>query len=163
MPRSTLCVNLCHRMKAKTKAATAAQAASRPSGAILAAGLVPEAPPVIDDKPLADVIRICTGAQEQPAEDAGVDARFLEGASDARLKEAGALVKEGLAGFRKATDGKSEKGEARDALLNGAREKFEKALALLVWATAGKPDAQTERLMGGVNLLIYGCLKHQGA
>jgi len=63
--------------------------------------------------------------------------------------------------FRKATADSAERGEARNGLLRNAQAKFEKALALLEWAGMGKPDAQTEKLIERLSLLIYGCLKYQ--
>jgi len=54
-----------------------------------------------------------------------------------------------------------DRGEARNKLLRAAHTKFDKALALLDQATAGKPDTQTGKLMERIGMLMYGCLKYQ--
>jgi hypothetical protein len=145
----------------KTGAPAQAAAADRPSGAIVAAGLAPQEPQGLDEKPLTEVIRTRSGTLEQPNEDAGVDTRFLASKDDARSRDADKLVQEGLAEFRKATADNADRGEPRNGLLRSAQAKFEKALALLEWASMGKPDAQTEKLMERLSMLLYGCLKYQ--
>jgi len=148
----------------KTGAPAQVAAADKPAGtagAVAAAGLTPQDPQAVEEKPLTEVIRTRAGAQEQPSEDAGVDTRFLGSKSDTRLKDADKLLQDGLAEFRKATADNADRGEARNGLLRSAHAKFDKALALLEWASAGKPDAPTEKLMERVSMLMYGCLKYQ--
>ena len=113
----------------------------------------------VPDKHWAIYVRVST--QEQPGEDAGVDTRFLASKDDARSRDADKLVQDGLAEFRKAAADIANRGEARNGLFRSAQAKFEKALALLEWASMGKPDAATEKLMERVSMLMYGCLKYQ--
>ncbi|MGD0093862.1 MAG: hypothetical protein ABSE73_28470 [Planctomycetota bacterium] len=144
--------------------AAAAKPAETGSAAVAASGepKAASAMPAVEDKPLSEVVSKRIVAEEQPSEDAGVNARFLvEGKNDERLKEAEALLQAGLLEFRKATADSADRGEARNALLREAHKKFEKALADLEQASGGKPDTQTEKLMERISFLMYGCLKYQ--
>ena len=149
---------------ADTPAASAEKPAA-PASALAAAGVAESksapAMPAVENKPLAEVIAARVATQEQPSEDAGVDTKALAGKNDERLKDAEKLVQDGLGEFRKATADTMDRGEARNGLLRAAHTKFDKALALLDQATAGKPDAQTGKLMERIGMLMYGCLKYQ--
>jgi hypothetical protein len=121
----------------------------------------PPAAPAVEDKPLSEVVAARPTVKEQPREDVGVDASFLKGSKDDRLKDANKLVQDGLDDFRKATADSADRGEARNGLLRGAHGKFEKAMTILDKTSGGKPDAATEKLMERISMLMYGCLKYQ--
>ncbi|MCY3022553.1 MAG: hypothetical protein NTW87_26535 [Planctomycetota bacterium] len=121
----------------------------------------PPAAPAVEDKPLSEVVAARPTVKEEPREDAGVDASFLKGSKDDRLKDANKLVQDGLDDFRKATADTADRGEARNGLLRGAHGKFDKAMTILDQTSGGKPDAATEKLMERISMLMYGCLKYQ--
>lgn len=149
----------------QSAAATPQVAAAAPAGEPAARSLAPAASvmPVTDNKPLLEIVsaRPQPAATERDSDETAVDSRFLGTKTDAKFKEAEKLLQDGILDYRKATAENADRGPARNELLKSAHAKFEKTLALLDEATAGKPDPQTEKLMERTSMLLYGSLKYQ--
>jgi hypothetical protein len=135
-------------------------AANRGSGAApaIAAAAAPQ-------KSLAELARggssLVTASRNDDGDDSVVESSFLLKSGDPRLKQAEQLLQEGIAEYKKATADSTERGPARNALLQSAHTKFDKTLSLCEEATKAKPDAQVEKLMEKTSMLMYGTLKYQ--
>ncbi|HLX63958.1 MAG TPA: hypothetical protein VKX17_21985, partial [Planctomycetota bacterium] len=150
---------------ADASGAVADNANNNGGGATADAGALP--PPVasIPDpkagevKPLSEAAAASTVTQDQS--EMGLDVSFLSAHTNPRVREAGKIIEQGVATFKKATDDKMERGPARNELLKSAHDDFDKALNTLAEATAGKPDAAISRLSERVSMLLYASLKYQ--
>jgi len=119
--------------------------------------------PAVGNKPLAQVAATAFPQVTVESDDAAIDTRVLSNGTDDRLKKAEKLIQEAVSAYKKATADSAERGEARNGLLTDAHAKFEMALILIEAVTGNKPDAQTEKLMDRVGMLMYGCMKHRSS
>ena len=138
--------------------------------AVVAAPAVTEAKPAAllvaaETKSLTEMIsssaRLSSTIDRESVDDTSVDTRALKTNGDKRFAEADKLLQDGMVEYKKATADSTERGPARNELLKSAHAKFEKSLSLLEQASAGKPDAQVEKLMEKTSMLMYCTLKYQ--
>ena len=86
---------------------------------------------------------------------------MLSESTDEHLKAADKLLKEGLVAYRQACADSMDRGEARNSLLKKAHDLFDQSVQAIDAVNAAKPNAQLDRMMSQISMLMYGCLKYQ--
>jgi hypothetical protein len=137
--------------------------ASAPAPKAVEPTAMPTAMPAVENKTLKQVASMAVPVTNSTpdSDETLIDTRLLAASSEQKLKTAERSIQDGLSAYKRALADNMDRGEERNRLLKEAHGFFDIGLKLIDEVTGGKPDAQTDKLMSRVSMLMYGCLKYQ--